>query len=276
MFHAAMRLASISATAHASACSRIRAASSWRRSACNFFESSRPTIRRFGFRITAAANTGPKRDPRPASSRPAMRSQPLCRASRSYRVQHNRPIGRDSSTVPAPPKRTFENFISRGDPESPFATDRNKKARPVVGGPALISPQLRSSSALSLHDRFRVAPLLRPPRRRHRLQPLHALDSRSLALAPAQVIQLCASHSALPHHFDRADHRRVHRKNPLHANPEAHAPHRKALAQQFPAPAHHHAFKRLNPLFLSFAFLQPHVHANRIPRTERRVVFAEL
>ena len=43
-----MRLASISATAHARACSRMRSASSSRRSCVSFLESSRPTMRRRG------------------------------------------------------------------------------------------------------------------------------------------------------------------------------------------------------------------------------------
>src|SRR6202048_1297146 len=85
-----MRCASISATDHASACSRMRGASSPRRSATSFLESSKPTIRRFGFRITAAATPGPNTAPRPASSRPAMRVQPSLRAARSKRVQQRR------------------------------------------------------------------------------------------------------------------------------------------------------------------------------------------
>src|SRR5208337_2787295 len=76
MFQASMRWASTSATAQAMACSRIRSASSTRRSAVSFLESSRPTILRFGLRMTAAATTGPNSAPRPASSSPAMRLQP--------------------------------------------------------------------------------------------------------------------------------------------------------------------------------------------------------
>src|SRR6266581_3644264 len=45
MFHASMRCASTSATAHARACSRMRGASSARRSAVSFFESSMPAMR---------------------------------------------------------------------------------------------------------------------------------------------------------------------------------------------------------------------------------------
>src|SRR6267378_4329266 len=98
MFHASMRCASISATAHASECSLIRAASSVRRSPESFFESSRPTMRRLGLRITAAATTGPNSAPRPASSMPAMRIQPSWRAARSKRVEQSRLIAGNFST----------------------------------------------------------------------------------------------------------------------------------------------------------------------------------
>src|SRR5580704_9515685 len=90
-----MRAASTSATAQAKACSRILGANSSRRSKGSFLESSNPTMRRRGFKITAAATTGPKREPRPASSNPAIRSHPRWRASRSYREEQSRPpIGR--------------------------------------------------------------------------------------------------------------------------------------------------------------------------------------
>src|SRR5580704_13018650 len=87
----------------------------------------------------------------------------------------------------------------------------------------------------------------------NRLEFLDALDARSLAAQSAQVTQLRAPHTALPYHFNRANHRRMHRKNPFHADSEAHAPHRERLAQHLPAPAHHHALKRLNTLFVALA-----------------------
>src|SRR5207302_593975 len=59
-----------SATAQAVARSLIRAASTSRRSGVRSFESERPLMRRSGFRITAAAYTGPASGPRPASSMP--------------------------------------------------------------------------------------------------------------------------------------------------------------------------------------------------------------
>src|SRR5215470_3686189 len=70
----------------------MRRASSARRSAASFFESSRPTMRRLGLRMTAAATTGPKSAPRPASSMPAMRVQPSLRAARSKREEQRRDI----------------------------------------------------------------------------------------------------------------------------------------------------------------------------------------
>ena len=59
-----------SAIAQASAYSRICGASSSRRASVSFFELRRPSIGRFGSRMTAAANTGPASGPRPASSTP--------------------------------------------------------------------------------------------------------------------------------------------------------------------------------------------------------------
>src|SRR6266567_6567536 len=94
MFQASMRWASTSAMAQARACSRMRGASSARRTEVSFFESSRPTMRRLGLRITAAATTGPNNAPRPASSMPAMRVQPSLRAARSKREEQSRLITR--------------------------------------------------------------------------------------------------------------------------------------------------------------------------------------
>jgi hypothetical protein len=105
---------------------------------------------------------------------------------------------------------------------------------------------------------------------------LGALDARGLALALAQVVQLRAAHAALPHQLDRPDHRRMHRKNALHADAKAHASHGKTLAAQLAAAAHHHAFKRLDALLVALAFLQADVHANRVAGTENGVVLADL
>src|SRR6266849_3495024 len=183
MFQASMRWASTSATPQARACSQMRRASTARRSGVSFLESSRPTMRRLGFKITAAATTGPNSDPRPASSSPAMRIQPRLRA---------------------------------------------------------------------------------------------ALDACRLALAPAEVVELGAAHAALIDHFDRADGRRVHRKNALDADTETDAPHGEARPCEPAALADHHALKRLDSLFFPFDFLQTHVDPHGIARTELGEVFSHL
>src|SRR4051812_37942670 len=59
---------------NAMARSRIRAASTSRRSGVSTLESASPLMRRAGSRITAATTTGPANGPRPASSTPAIRS----------------------------------------------------------------------------------------------------------------------------------------------------------------------------------------------------------
>src|SRR5450432_2668850 len=50
------------------------------------------------------------------------------------------------------------------------------------------------------------------------------LDTRSLALQIAQIIQPRTPHFTLAHHHDRADRRRVQRENALDAHAKAHAP----------------------------------------------------
>src|SRR5277367_3989519 len=68
----------------------------------------------------------------------------------------------------------------------------------------------------------------------------------------------------------------MHRKDALDAHSEAHAPDRKALTRKLSAAAHYHAFEWLDALFVALAFLQAHVHANRVTRAENRVVLANL
>src|SRR5277367_2955555 len=66
----------------------MRSASLSRRSGGRSFESRRPRMRWFGSRITAAATTGPKSDPRPTSSTPATKVAPAAQARFSnLRVQ---------------------------------------------------------------------------------------------------------------------------------------------------------------------------------------------
>ncbi len=85
-----MRAESTAAMAQAIECSRIRSASSSRRSAGKSFESRSPRMRYAGSRITAAATTGPNSDPRPTSSTPATSSAPAAQARFSNsRVQRS-------------------------------------------------------------------------------------------------------------------------------------------------------------------------------------------
>src|SRR5579872_4503801 len=75
--------ASTAATAHETARSRMRSASTSRRSASSCLLSLRPRMGRSGDNITAPANTAPNSDPRPTSSTPATATKPRARSSRS-------------------------------------------------------------------------------------------------------------------------------------------------------------------------------------------------
>src|SRR5579859_1666341 len=84
--------ASTAPTAHAAARSRMRSASTSRRSGSSCLLSLRPRMGRSGERITAAANTAPNSDPRPTSSTPAMARKPRARNARSI-VASQRSLG---------------------------------------------------------------------------------------------------------------------------------------------------------------------------------------
>src|SRR5258708_24777163 len=93
MFQRSISKASAAPIAEARARSRMRAASTARRSGSSSLLSSSPRMGRSGSKITAAANTGPNRAPRPASSRPAMAVQPARRKARSCRLVGMRKSG---------------------------------------------------------------------------------------------------------------------------------------------------------------------------------------
>src|SRR4029077_5981844 len=173
-------------------------------------ESSSPTMRRRGLRITAAANTGPKSEPRPASSRPAMRCQPLCRAVRSNREEQSRRIGADSSIAFAV---TTCALLQEGMPR------------------CLIRSGFR--------DGFRGC--------FHRLFP--ATNARRFAFELAQVIELRAANAARLQNFDRADHGGINRENSFHTDSKTHPSYREGGAGKMSSPADHHTFKRLQALF---------------------------
>src|ERR1700680_767426 len=232
-----MRLASTWPTHQAKACSRIRSARTSRRLKGSFLESSSPTMRRRGLRITAAANTGPKSEPRPASSRPAMRCQPLCRAVRSNREEQSRRIGADSSTASAETTRAL----------------RREDIEMCLTGSALRD---------RLCDSFN--------------RPCSATYACRFAFELAQIIELGAANAARLQNFDRADHRRIHGKDSFDADANTDAPDCKSCPCCFAALADHNAFKRLQALFFAFRFLQPNVHTHGITGAERGDILASL
>src|ERR1700739_436358 len=238
MFQASMRLASTWATHQAKACSRIRWAKTSRRLKGSFLESSSPTMRRRGLRITAAANTGPKSEPRPASSRPAMRCQPLCRAVRSNLEEQSRRIGADSSIA-----------FAREHP--PCGPARRHQMCPT--GSALLD---------RLCDSFD--------------RPFRAADACRLAFELAQIIELGAANPSRLQDFDRTDHRGIDGEDSFDTDAKTDAPDRKCCPCCFAASADHNAFKRLQALFFPFRFLQPNVHTHGITGAECGDISASL
>src|SRR5579875_205031 len=91
--------ASAAPTAQQSARDLICCARRSRSSGDRILLSHRPRMGREGSRMTAAANTGPKRLPRPTSSTPAMRAKPRSRAARSKELRQR------TEVRPAPPPR---------------------------------------------------------------------------------------------------------------------------------------------------------------------------
>src|SRR5581483_239068 len=82
------------ATAHATACFRIRSYSRSRSWAGTSFESQTPAMCRSGCSTTAAATTGPARQPRPTSSAPATYTNPTRRSAFSrVRIAGTRTTG---------------------------------------------------------------------------------------------------------------------------------------------------------------------------------------
>src|SRR5271168_5168760 len=183
MFQASMRCASTSATAQARACSRMRGANSARRSGVSFLESSRPTMRRLGLRITAAATTGPKRAPRPASSRPAMRIQPSWRAARSKREQHWRDI---------------VVIVACDDTAKTRARRTDTKERRAVARLSFLQEDECDTDAI-------------------------LLDAGSFSLKFAEIVQAGAADFAFANDVHRADRGRVQREDALDAHAEAYA-----------------------------------------------------
>src|SRR5579864_603136 len=218
-----MRLASTSAIAQARAYSRIRTARTSRRSAGNFLESRRPTSRRLGSSMTAAATTWPKREPRPTSSSPAILCQPHWRASRSNREEHRFRIAADFNTAEFRMRRRFMARTEEGRGTGAARQEKQKAQRKFPW------------AFLKTNARFEFLGFFFSCHGFRRLHTLDTLQARRLALQPAQIIQLGAADAALAQHLDGTNGRRVRRKNALDPDSKAHPPHGEARARRFPA-----------------------------------------
>src|SRR5215472_4958434 len=106
--------ASPAATDHATARSRIRPASTSRRSATSCLLSFRPRLGRSGDKMTAAANTGPNSEPRPTSSAPATAWKPRARSSRSMVPSHRYLTAACAGRIPTPLGELFAFLEPRG------------------------------------------------------------------------------------------------------------------------------------------------------------------
>src|SRR5579863_326181 len=102
-----MVAASTAATDHATARSRMRAASTSRRSGSSCLLSFRPRTGRSGERITAAATTGPNKAPRPTSSTPATATKPRARNSRSSVPSQRNPANGGAARIGTTPGNLF-------------------------------------------------------------------------------------------------------------------------------------------------------------------------
>src|SRR5581483_7526536 len=148
--------------------------------------------------------------------------------------------------------------------------------QPACAGPdrPQACPTRRTKEPLSLkfpNSSARLKPV--PPSRRvgtafSVLQLFAFAQACGLALEPAQIIQLGAAHAAGAHHIDVIDHRRMNRKNALHALPEADLAHGDGFAQAAVLARDHGAFEGLQALFVALSDL--HVNANGVARTKLR------
>src|SRR5574341_348195 len=232
--------ASTSAVAQARARSRMRAARSSRTFSEMSLESRRPRMGRLGSRMTAAATTGPKSEPRPASSTPATERAPVAQALRSkLRVQ-----------------RSFfkkRSFLAAGEREAAASWGR------------------AGAKATRCNARAQCRPIPGILQRKLLFGVLGLAQAGGLALEIAQVEQAGAAHARGTHHLHLVDDLGVQGEDALHALSEAHLAHGEA-AMGAAAAGDDGAFEGLQALFL--AFLDAHVHADGVARGELRQVGA--
>src|SRR5262249_50521886 len=170
---------------------------------------------RSGWSTTAAATTGPARQPRPTSSTPATCTNPTRRSAfSSVRMAGTRVIAGQVGRAGLVSRAGRAGQAGRGNPTDP--------ADPT-------SPTYPAS-------RFRSV-----------------LHPRGLALQIAQVVQLRAADLRRSRHFHLLDRRRVQRKDALDTLSERHFAHGEGGARAAAVQADHDAFEDLNALLVALA-----------------------
>jgi hypothetical protein len=96
-------------------------------------------MRRLGSKITAAATTGPKSDPRPASSSPAILCQPHLRASRSNRDEHCLSIAANFNTDNRSNVHNLKKKIQTLNQFVLHQAAQKQKARKKISGPSKLN-----------------------------------------------------------------------------------------------------------------------------------------
>src|ERR1035437_80551 len=258
-----MRAESTAATAQAMQCSRIRSASSSRRSGGSSLESRRPRMRCAGSRITAAATTGPNSDPRPTSSTPATCSAPSAHARFSkFRVQRSFFSKRNFAAEGDTPS-AFEVFDLDGlDTEADQHLRRRRDGKQEQKFHDCVDAGLRPAWTGQ-------SPV--PTQAAGRLLLFDFFQPGGLSLKPAQVVQLGTPDFGGPQYVNLVDDLGVDGENTLHALAEADLADGEAgLGASLPG--NDDAFKRLQALFFAFSDLD--LHLNGISGAKLREVGA--
>src|SRR5262245_41656496 len=211
---------SASATAHVTACATIRSYKRSRSGACTAFESHTPGMCLPGCRMTAAATTGPARQPRPTSSTPATCTNPTRRSA--------------FSSVRMAGTRVIAGQVGRVSRVG--LVGRKHGGSDLPGPPDLSDPPDRSS---------RFGGVFHP---------------RGLALQVAQVVQLRPADFGRSRDFHLLDRRRVERKDALDALSERHLAHRERRARAAAVQADYDAFENLNALLVALAHFHVHAN----------------
>src|ERR1035437_9968912 len=237
------------ATAQATAFARISRSNRRRSSGFSIFESRSPRGSQSGGRITAAAATGPARQPRPTSSIPATWRKP-----RDHRIRSSAKSGSRRSEC--------QRATSNRPPGLPGAK---------TVGPRRVADGERAGSSIRRLERLAAAMWL--------LRLVLALDAAlaqrgRLADALAQEVELGAAGLAVAHDFDLLDARAVHLEGALDADAAGDPPDGDRAGDAATAKPHDGAFEDLDALAVSFHDAGRHL--NSVSRAEFRKVGPEL